>query len=213
MKFCVIGLGRFGFQLATTLAENGMEVLGVDKNEKIVAQISDHITQAITMEVVDENALQALGVEHMDAVLVTVGENFAQSILITALLKKRLKVARVITRSIGDIHAEILRLIGADQIILPEQEMGKKIADQLSLPFHALTRIAPQFSVAELNAPDSFAGKTVEELALHEKYQVTCLGIIKDMTLVPASPDSVIDEHDKIICSGPNEQLEAISEL
>src|SRR5258706_11709393 len=104
MKFCVIGLGRFGYQVATVLAENGMEVIAVDSNESIVASIRDLVTQAVCMRVTDEASLRSIGAEEMDTVIVATGENFAQSILITALLKKRLNVPHVIARAINDIH-------------------------------------------------------------------------------------------------------------
>ena len=129
MKFGIIGLGRLGYHLATTLAENGMEVLGVDSNESIIASIRDNITQAICMRVTDEVSLQSIGIDQMDTVIVAMGENFAQSILVTALLKKRLAIPRVITRAVSDIHKEILILVGADQVVLPEKEVGIHLAD------------------------------------------------------------------------------------
>ena len=111
MKFCVIGLGRLGYQLATGLAENGMEVMAVDSNESIIASIRDKVTQAICLRVTDEESLRNIGVEEMDTVIVATGENFAQSILITALLKKRLNMPKVITRAIDDLHKDILKLV------------------------------------------------------------------------------------------------------
>src|SRR5256885_2026701 len=103
MKFCVIGLGRFGYQVATGLAEHGMEVMAVDSNEAIVASIRDQVTHAVCMLVVDEVSLRSIGIDEMDTVIVATGENFAQAILITALLKKRLHVPHVIARAINEI--------------------------------------------------------------------------------------------------------------
>lgn len=82
MKCCVIGLGRFGYQVATTLAENGVEVMAVDSNESIIASIKDHVTQAICMHITDEASLRSLGVDEMDVAVVAIGENLAQSITI-----------------------------------------------------------------------------------------------------------------------------------
>lgn len=211
MKFCVIGLGRFGFSVATTLAENGMEVLAVDKNEQIVSSIRDQVTQAIAIDIINEGSLHTLGVEEMDAVVVAVGENFAQSILITALLKKRLHVTQVITRSIGNIHAEILKLVGADQIVLPEQAMGTSIADSLSLPFTVVARITPGYSVGIFKTSENFVGKTLEELNLAEKFGIICLGIKKDVSIVPLSPDYTLTEEDQLVCAGKNDQLQKLS--
>lgn len=213
MKFCVIGLGRFGYEVATRLAENGMEVMGVDSNESIIASIRDQITQAICIQVNDAESLSSIGVEEMDTVIVAMGENFAQSILITALLKKRLNIPLVITRAISDIHQEILLLIGADRVILPEQEIGRKLADNLSLPFAVLSRVSKDFSIGQITAPQNFIGKRIEELNLFKRYNVSCIGIRRDQLITPVSEQYLIEEHDNLILSGKNSDLEKISAL
>ena len=124
MKFCVIGLGRFGYQVATVLSEHGMEVLAIDSNESIVASIRDSVAHAVVMKVADETALRTLGIDEIDTVIVAMGENTSESILLTALLKKHLKIPYVITRAINDVNEEILKLVGADRVILPEKEIG-----------------------------------------------------------------------------------------
>lgn len=213
MKFCVIGLGRFGYHVATTLAENGMEVMGIDSNETIVASIKDYVTQAVAITIIDQHSLRAIGVDEMDVVIVAVGENFAASILITALLKKRLAIPKVITRAISDIHKEILLLTGADQVILPEQETAIVLANNLSLPFTALSRIGKQFSIAQIKAPESFVGKTIKKIALYDHYRVTCLGVRKNDEVKPVDKDYQISAQDKLILAGFNDDLEAIAKL
>ncbi len=192
MKFCVIGVGRFGYHVAVTLADNGMEVLAVDSNESIVASIRDKVSQAVCMRVTDEEALRSIGVEDMGTVIVAMGENFAQSILVTALLKHRLNIRRVITRSISEIHREILQLIGADEVILPEREVGKKLADKLSLPFNALVRLSPHFCVSQMDAPDRFINKNLKALDLPTNYNVTCIGIKPNDDIEPVEEEYVI---------------------
>ncbi len=213
MKFCVIGLGRFGYQVATTLAENGMEVLVIDKNESIIASIRDHVTQAICMHIEDETSLRSIGIEEMDIVIVAIGEDFAQSILITALLKKKLKIPRVITRSIGNIHEEILKLVGADRIILPEHTVATQLADRLSLPFNSIARITGDYSIGIIPAPEGFIGKTVEELNLYEQHIITFLGLSKDNKIEQVPEDYVIDEEDKLVCAGSNKALTDLTKL
>lgn len=213
MKFCIIGLGRFGYRVATTLADNGMEVLGIDSNESIVASIRDQITQAICLRVSDETALRSIGVEEMDTVIVAMGENFAQSILVTALLKKRLNIPTVITRAVSDIHQDILKLIGADQVILPEQEVGMRLADSLSYPFTQLMRLTPTFGIIQIIAPDRFVGKTVTSLKLYEKYQARCIGVKKDEEIVPVGSDYTINADETLVFAGPLTKLMAIVKL
>lgn len=213
MKFCVIGLGRFGFQLATSLAENGMEVMAVDSNESIVASIRDKVTQAICMRVTDEESLRSIGVDEMDTVIVAMGENFAQSVLITALLKKRLSTPHVIARAINDIHKEVLKLVGANQVILPEKEIGIRLADNLSSPFTDLYRITKNFSISHIISPQQWVGKTVGELNFFKKYHVNCIGVKKNDTIKSIGSDHVIEQNDKLIFSGYNKDLESLAKL
>ncbi len=213
MKFCVIGLGRFGYQVATVLAENGIEVMAIDSNPTIVASISDNVTQAICMRVHDEESLRTINIEEMDTVIVAMGENFDQSILITALLKKRLNVRNVIARAINDIHKDILILIGADNVILPEKEIGIRLADTLSLPFKDLTRLTKNFSVISLVPPDAFVGHSIGELELFDTYSVNCIGIKKDDEIIPADPNHIILAYDKLWFAGNNNDLEKITRL
>jgi len=213
MKFCVIGLGRFGYQVATGLAENGMEVLAIDSNESIIASIRDHVTQAVCMRVTDEASLRSVGVDEMDTVIVAMGENFAQSILVTALLKKRLEVKRVIARAINDIHKEILHLTGADQVILPEQEIGIRLADTLSTPFTELVRLSKDFSISLIPAPSTFVGQTVKQLKMYSKYSVYCIGVKQGDEITAMENNYVIQETDKLIFAGTNKALEKIAKL
>jgi trk system potassium uptake protein len=213
MKFCVIGLGRFGYRVATTLSDHGMEVLGIDSSESIVASIRDQITQAICLRVNDETALRSIGVEEMDTVIVAMGENFAQSILVTALLKKRLNIPTVITRAVSEIHKEILKLIGADQVILPEQEVGVRLADSLSYPYAQIIRLTPNFGIAQIKAPVKFIGKTVVSLKLFERYQVRCIGVKKGEEIVTVGSDYVVNEADTLTFAGTMDKLISITKL
>lgn len=214
MKVCVIGLGRFGYSLATTLAEkSNIEVLAIDSNESIVSSIRDSVTQAICMRIADEDDLRSVGVEEMDLVIVATGENFAQSILITALLKKRLNVQRVIARSINTIHQDILKLIGADETVIPEFEIGIRLAERLSSPFQQFYRITHQFSMSQIPAPASFAGSSVEDLDLFTRYETHCIGLKRGEDFSPIAPDHVIQENDVLLLVGKESDLKKIARL
>lgn len=207
MKFGVIGLGRFGFSVATTLADNGMEVLGIDSNEAIVSSIRDLITQAVWLNVENEVTLRSIGMEEMDTVIVALGENFAGSILITALLKKKLNIPVVITRAINEIHKEILLLIGADHVVLPEQEIGTRLADNLSLPFPVLTRITKNFSISQTRAPERVVGKTIKKAGL----EMLCLGLRQADSITQVDKEYVIQPEDILILAGSNDALKGLS--
>ncbi|HEB41647.1 MAG TPA: TrkA family potassium uptake protein [Candidatus Dependentiae bacterium] len=213
MRFCVIGLGRFGYQVATVLADNGMEVMAIDSNEEIVASIRDQVTHAICMRVTDEVSLQNIGVEEIDTVIVAMGESFAQSILITALLKKRLKTEKVITRAINDIHKDILKLVGADHIVLPEKEIGIRLADNLSSPFTDLIRLTKDFWISQIIAPKDFVGEKIIDLDLFQSYNIRCIGRREEEKIIAIDPMYIIAENDKLIFAGTNKDLEAVAKL
>ena len=213
MKVGVIGLGRFGYSVATTLTEKGIEVLAVDSNESIIASIRDSVTQAVCMRVTDEFSLKSIGADEMDIIVVAMGENFDQSILITALLKKRLGVKRVITRSINEIHKEIVTLIGADETIIPEQDIGVRLAERLSSPFTQFYRITNDFSMSQLQAPASFIGTEVNNLELYKNYKVRCVARKYKDDFVPVDPTYVIQENDMLLIAGKEEDLKKIARL
>jgi trk system potassium uptake protein TrkA len=213
MKFCVIGLGRFGYQVATVLSENGMEVLAIDSNESIVASIRDSVAHAIVMKVTDEASLRSVGVDEIDTVVVAMGEDTSESILLTALLKKHLKTPYVITRAINDINKEILTLVGADRVILPEKEIGSRLADNLSSPFMDFVRLSKDFSVSNIIAPEIFINKTIGELDLLEEYNVHCLGKKEEEKIVSLDSSYIIKQFDKLVLAGPNKNLEKLAKL
>ncbi|MBU1008325.1 TrkA family potassium uptake protein [Candidatus Dependentiae bacterium] len=210
MKFGVIGLGRFGYQLAEGLVKHGMEVLAIDKDEAIVASIKDKVTQAVCLNVTDEEALKSVGIEEMDTVIVAMGESFEQSVLITAILKKRLHIPYVIARSTNAIHDDILRLVGADKVVLPERYVGKRLAINLSLPFVDLIHITDSFSVTHMKAPKDFIGKTITELNLRKTRHIACIAIKKGPDIVLVEPDYIIMENDELLLAGENKHLAAM---
>jgi len=213
MKFCVIGLGRFGYQVATVLSENGMDVLAIDSNESIVASIRDSVAHAITMKVKDETSLRSVGVDEIDTVIVAMGENTSETILITALLKKHLKTPYVITRAIDDVNKEILSLVGADRVILPEKEIGIRLADNLSSPFIDMTRLAKNFSISHITAPDIFINKSLQALDIYNKYNVHCIGKKEEDSIISIGPDYIIKQLDKLVFAGNNKDLEKLAKL
>jgi len=208
MRFCIIGLGRFGYQVATVLAENGMDVMAIDDNENTVASIRDQVTHAICMRVTDEESLRGVGVHEMDTVIVAMGEAFAQSILLTALLKKKLGIGRIIARGTNEIHKEILELVGADQVILPEKEIGIRVADNLSSPFVDLLRLTKEFSISLILAPKQVIGKSIRDVAFYEHHNIRCIGIKHDGEITPIGHEYTISDGDKLVCAGRTADLE-----
>lgn len=214
MKFCVIGLGRLGYHIATRLAANNAQVLAIDNNPAIVASIKDQVTHAICLNITDEESLRSVGIHEFNTVILTVSENMAQSILISVLLKKKLRVKQVITRAINEIHKDILKLVGADHILIPEKQAGIHLADMLTSPFTDFIRLSNDFAISKLIAPQPFIGKSIYDLHLYSTYRVHCVGIEKQEKVITAiDPYYLICENDKLIFGGCNTDLAKLANL
>lgn len=210
MKFCVIGLGRFGYQLATSLSEQGNEVLAIDKNETLVDAIGDYVTQAICAKIIDEESLSSIGVENIDTVIVCIGEDFSQSILITALLKRSLKVHTVIARAINKIHENVLTLVGADKVVSLEREMAIRLAEKLSMPLGELVQITQDFATAQIQAPASFVGKSLKNAFAAKKLAISCIAVQKGNEMVLVSPEYIVMDEDILLFAGNRKALNAL---
>ena len=130
-QFAVIGLGRFGWSIAVHLAEQGAEVLAIDRDEELVDAIADKVGQAVATGIGDKEKFAALGLAGMDGIVVAMGEEFESVVLLTALAKEN-ELPLVVARAYDDIQNRILKMVGADQVINPEQEMGARLARSLT---------------------------------------------------------------------------------
>jgi trk system potassium uptake protein TrkA len=146
----------------------------------------------------------------MDTVIVAIGRNFEDSILLTRILKHNLEIECIIVRSVDALQREILEIIGADQVILPEQEAAITLADNLSSPFLEVEHIGPNFSVAAIIAPDKFVGKTIDELNFLDEYIINCVAIKRDEETLLPQKDSIIQDHDILYFAGKNVDIEKL---
>ncbi|CAD5980656.1 potassium channel family protein [Planktothrix agardhii] len=178
-QFAVIGLGRFGSAVCSTLYKSGYEVLAIDQEEKrVISALSDHIaSHALQLDSTETSALREAGILEFDTVIVAVGSFLAESITTTLNLKEG-GVANVIAKASSETHAKLLNKVGADMVVFPEQEMGQQLARQLTRP-----RLLDQFeldaehSIVEMIVPDEFDGKTIAELELRRRYGLNLLAI------------------------------------
>ena len=165
-RYAVIGLGRFGMTVATILAENGMDVLAIDKDQLLVDAISGKVSHAVCMDSTDENSLRNLNLNEVDAVIMGIGSNIQESILSCAILKK-IGVGIIHAKVENQLHGRILELIGVKRTILPEETVGSQLANTL-ISKHILEyyNLTSGHVVIELVAPQEFVGKSLQELAL-----------------------------------------------
>ncbi|MCR6513267.1 TrkA family potassium uptake protein, partial [Clostridium sp. LY3-2] len=160
-QFVVIGLGRFGSSVAETLYGLGNDVLVIDKDEDLIQDISDKVTHAVQMDATDENALRSLGLRNFDVAVVTIGSNIQASVMVT-LLVKELGVRYIIAKGNSDLHAKVLYKIGADRVILPEKDMGVRVAHNLvSESILDFIELSPDYSIMEIETLEEWTGSTL----------------------------------------------------
>lgn len=213
-QFVVIGLGRFGESVAKTLYGLGHDVLAIDMDEDMVQEISDSVTHAVQMDATDESALRTLGLRNFDVAVVTIGSNIQASVMVT-LLVKELGVKYIIAKGQSDLHAKVLYKIGADRVVLPEKDMGVRVAHNLvSASILDYIELSPDYSIMEMKALEEWNGKTLTELKLRSKYGINVMAIKKDDDInISPSADEIILSDDIIVAIGSAEDLARIEEI
>jgi trk/ktr system potassium uptake protein len=182
-RIAVIGLGRFGMNLARMLAQQRIEVIAVDRNHRLIDEVKDDVTLAVALDATDEDAVTSHEIHRADVCVVAVGENFEASLL-TATALKKLGARYVIVRAQTAIHAEIFRRLGADEIIQPEAEAGRYLARRLANPhLEDVIELSDGYTLIELRAPAAFVGKSLEQLGLRNKYRVNLVAVKRHKTV------------------------------
>ncbi len=196
-QYIVVGLGRFGRAIAQTLFEAGEEVLGVDMNMELVEDIRDKITHAVQLDAMDRDALEALGVRDFDVAFVTMGSDIRASGTITLMLKE-LGVRRVIAKAHDDFHGRMLEKLGADTVLFPERDMGRRVAHNLvSGNVVDYLELSPNYSIAEVRPMRQWVGRPLKELALRSRMGINIISIKSGTHVNPMpTPETVIQaEH------------------
>jgi len=219
-RFAIIGLGQFGSRLAMNLAAMGREVIAIDKRRDRVEAIRDRVTLAVVMDAADEEALKAQGIDKVDVAIVGIGEGFEPVVLATTVLKQ-LGVDRVISRAMSPTQADILKRIGADEIVAPEDESADRWAARLYSPFFlSQFSLDDRHSIVELPMPKDWVGKTLIELRPRNELGVHVLAL-KRLTRgedgepsqprfhIP-EPDKPLKEDDLLVLMGDDEALERV---
>jgi trk system potassium uptake protein TrkA len=210
-RFCVIGLGNFGFHVTNELFLAGHEVIAIDADKDKVQAAQDCCTYAILSDAANKEFLSSQGIGDMDAVIVSTGERSHLSTLITLFLKE-LRVPRILVKAISEDHGRILEKLGATDIIFPEKDMAKRTANNLAHP-NILESIplAEDYSISESAPPTHFIGKTLADLNLRQSYHVTVIAIkdvlTDEFTMLPLA-NRVIKDSDLLILIGKTKDLE-----
>jgi trk system potassium uptake protein TrkA len=213
-QYVVIGLGRFGTSVAKTLYALGNDVLAIDSDESIVQEISDSVTHAVQLDATDENALRSIGIRNFDVAVVTIGSNVQSSVMV-ALLIKELGVKYIIAKAHNELHAKVLYKIGADRVVLPEKDMGIRVAHNLvSSNILDYIELSPDYSIAEIVSPKEWHGKNLRELNMRANYGINVMAIKRenDVNISPTAED-IIEPGDVIVAIGGSDELSKVENM
>ena len=168
-QYVVVGLGRFGSAIAETLCQDGAEVLGIDRRMDLVEDMRDILTETVQMDAMDRDALDALGVQDFDIIFVTMGSDIRASGTIVLQLKE-LGAKQVIAKAHDEFHGRMLEKLGADQVLFPERDMGRRVAHSLvSGDIIDRLELSPDYSMAEIRPKEKWIGHSLKELSLRDQ--------------------------------------------
>lgn len=209
-QILIIGLGQFGMSLSRTLAEKGAEVLAVDFRENLVEEAASYVTEAVVIDATDETELAKLEPEKKDAIVCAIGDDSKEASIICTALLRQMGSQMIIARANEKLHQRILQLVGAHEIINPEQEYGKRFANKL-LYRNAIvdTELGEELHLTEISAQPSMVGKTLDELALPKKFGVMVVGIRRSAKgkVVQPYPNEPLKAGDNLIIVSSEKEI------
>jgi len=212
-QFAIIGLGNFGFFLATHLYKKGHEVLAIDKDPSRVQAIQDQVSRAVVADGTDREAMEALNVKQVDAAVVCIGSDMSSSVLATLNLND-IGVKTILAKANSGVHGRILEKVGAMEVLFPEKDLAISLAERMHNP--NLLDYLPfleGFGIIQLAAPKMFIGKQLRELDLINKYGVQVVAvkeIVPDrLNLIPTA-NFVVKDSDILMLLGPNDSLDKL---
>lgn len=208
IAFGVIGLGRFGFSLAETLADNGQEVLVLDNNESKVKLIQEKVRQAFLVHQQDKATLEEAGIQNCGTVIICIGEHVEASIL-TTLNVIELGVPRVIAKAISPEHGRVLEKIGAE-VVYPERDRAIRLANTLTSP-RALDSIdlSDHYSISEIRLSEKLNGKSLLELEFRQRFGLNIIALVRgNETIVEIAPEFRLQTNDLIAVVGTRENIQ-----
>jgi trk system potassium uptake protein TrkA len=207
-EFAVIGLGRFGLSLAISLAKNGHNVLGIDKDKVLVQRASQELTRVVMLDSTDEQALKAVDITSFDQVVVAIGSDFESNLLTTAVLKD-LGVKSIVCKTTTKRQRDILLRMGADRVVLPEYEAGQRLARSLIVPGALdMLDLGPGYSVVEVRVPQNLIGQTLVDSDLRRGFNLIVLAVRRsNETVVIPQARFTLNADDTLVLVGPTENI------
>ncbi len=192
--FAVIGLGIFGRTICEVLVDKGAEVIAIDNNETQIKRVKDIVTQAILLDSTDEDSLNTAPFDQVDAAIIAIGDNIESSILTTTLLKQ-LGVPYIIARAVNKTHYQVLKKLGADEVINIEEDQGNQVALNLVAPLILKKiQLSKNIVLSEIYLPKMFVEAKAEKLSLKESYNLNLTAIRRIVTALDSDGNTVREE-------------------
>ena len=212
-QYAVFGLGSFGESVAVALQELGCEVVVVDNHMERIEDISPYVSYAVQADIEDPEVIRSLGARNLDGVVVAVADDMEASIMAT-LVSKEIGVPYVLAKAKNELHAKVLKKIGADSIIFPEKEIGQSVARNLvSGEFVDWISLSPDYSITEIQVPEKWIGKSLSEIDVRRTKDVNVVGVrIGEKIQVTIDPEEPLQKEMMLIMIGSNEELEKFGE-
>ena len=214
-QFAVLGVGRFGQATARKLSQMGHDVLAVDRNEEAIDTVADEVTHAIIADITDEDAMGDLGLSNFDAVIVTLGHDLQASVL-AVVLAKEAGAKHVVAKAMDDLQAKILEKIGADRIVMPERDMGVRLAQRLAAKnVTDFMELSDDYAFTELKLPEKWAGKNLRQLDVRARYGANVVAVRSAEGKLNVSPaaDDPLQSGDFLIMLAPKTMLEKLDAI
>lgn len=206
-QFAILGLGRFGINLAYALEEMGCNVLGVDRDETVAAAYADRLTQVVSFDFRDANTMRQAGLADFDTVVIAT-KNLESSLMATMLCKE-MGVGEIFVKAIDERHAQMAMKLGATDVIFSERDTARRTAFHLISP-HAVDHISldVNISIVGLDTPSSLVGKSIIDSRLRQDYNVNIVAIKHgDETTVTPLPGYVFDKDDRLYLAGTSANI------
>ena len=225
-KFLIVGIGKYGGNIARRLAEKGAEVTVFDGDQERIDLIQDEVALAVTLDATDKRALASQNIGEVDAAIVAIGENFEATILCTVHLME-LGVKRIISRSSGPQQRKILEKIGVTEILSPEDEVANVVVERMLNPnILSFLQLPDDYEIADIKAPKNVWGRTIADCSLRNKYELTLITLKREYEqekkgesgkvqhiLGVVHSDTVIEENDTFVVFGTSKAVSRFIEI
>lgn len=213
-SYIVIGLGKFGSQAARRLCQLNCEVLAMDTNAELVQHVANEVTQAVVADAKDKDVLKTLGAKDFECAIVAIGDDLSNSVLATMNLKE-LGVPYIVCKASDETHRQVLMKLGADKVVIPEQEHADRLARNLSSQnVLDYIELSEEYAIIEVPAPRSWQEKTLKELNVRAKLGVNIIAVKQEGKInVSPAADYRIKANDVMVVLGDTTALKAVQKL